>query len=68
MRQRERVKTDHVVSTVHVGPIDLKNELTPSLAFYEFPAWAGMNTRFYTAQCTQEKVSHLRDDTVAEDN
>lgn len=51
------------------GWVDLKNESTPSSAFYELPAWIGINTRSQTAQCRQEKVSHLnRDDTIAGDN
>lgn len=43
MRQRKQVKTDHAVSTAHVGLADQKNELTHSSAFYELPAWVGIN-------------------------
>lgn len=45
MRQREQVKIDQAVSRTHVGLVDLKNELTPSSAFYELPVWVGINTR-----------------------
>lgn len=59
MRQRKQVKTDHAVSTAHVGLADQKkNELTHSSAFNELPAWVGINTRPQTAKCGQ-KVSNL---------
>lgn len=45
MKQREWVKTDQAVSTAQMGLADLKNELTPSSAFYQPPAWVEINTR-----------------------
>lgn len=52
-----------------MGMVDLKDESTPSSAFYELPAWVGITTRSQRAQCRQKKVSHLNgDDIIAGDN
>lgn len=57
------------VSTAHTRLVDLKNESTPSSAFDELLAWAGINIRSQTAQYRQEMVNPLRrPDTGVEDN
>lgn len=45
------------VSRAYMVLVALKNESTPSSAFYELPAWVGSTTKSQTTQCKQEKVS-----------
>lgn len=52
-----------------MGLVDLKDESTPSSAFYELPTWVGINTRPKRAQFRQETMNPLsKADTGAEDN